>query len=327
MRSIRYPARMPAGISVQRAAPAKINLALAVGPPYEEGPSAGMHPIASWMVPIDLADALTITQLEDDRLSRYAIDWSADAPQPNVPIDWPITDDLTVRAHKALEAHAGRSLPVQLRLEKRIPVGAGLGGGSSNAAAMLLALDELFALNTNPLEIRAIAHTLGSDIPFFLADPGSSSAASPALVKDLGETLEPAPNPNAHIVLILPSFTCPTGPVYHSFDEQFDDLEDPDDHPGIDAMRLDQLRAATSASPLTHDHLFNDLAAPAERIQPKLASLRTRIEHAIGTTPHVTGSGAACFIVCSGGRVEAELLAQQLDQFLQDATAIPASTI
>lgn len=318
---------MAVGLSVQRSARAKINLALAVGPPYEEGEHAGMHPIASWMVPIDLTDDLVVTRLDDDRLSRYAIEWAADAPQPSAEISWAITDDLAVRAHRALEAHVGRSLPIQMRLEKRIPIGAGLGGGSSDAAAMLLAIDELFALNIEPHVIRSIAHTLGSDVPFFLADPASASKGTSAIVTGLGDVLEPTATPQTHIVLILPAFECHTGPVYHAFDEQFDDLDDPEDHPGIDTMRLEQLRAAVEAVPLTHDHLFNDLAVPAERIQPKLAALRSEVARSIGVTPHVTGSGAASLIVCTGGRVEAELLAQQLDQVLDSARVIPARTL
>ena len=105
-------------------APAKINLALAVDRARDDG----MHPIVSWMTPIGLMDELAVTRLEDDRLSRYAVLWHEDAPVRSA-IDWSITSDLAVRAHLALEAHAGRKLPVQMKLEKRIPVGGGLGGG------------------------------------------------------------------------------------------------------------------------------------------------------------------------------------------------------
>ncbi len=104
-------------------APAKLNLALSVGPPAEDG----MHPICTWMVAIDLCDELTVTRLEADRLSCYAIIWHEDAKRRS-DIDWPITRDLAVRAHLALEQHTNSRLPVQLKLQKRIPVGAGLGG-------------------------------------------------------------------------------------------------------------------------------------------------------------------------------------------------------
>ena len=129
--------------SVTRAARAKRNLALSVGPPRA---GDGYHPIASWMARVDLADDLTLTRLDDGDLSRYAIVWHEEALRPT-PIDWSITKDLAVRAHLLVQEHLGTEMPVQLKLENRIPVGGGLGGGSADAAAMLLALDELFGLD------------------------------------------------------------------------------------------------------------------------------------------------------------------------------------
>ena len=114
------------GAALTLPSPAKLNLALAVGPPRPDG----LHPICSWMTTIDLADELTITRLPPDRLSRYAILWHAEARRPRE-IDWSITKDLAVRAHLALERHCERALPLQMKLEKRIPLGSGLGGGSS----------------------------------------------------------------------------------------------------------------------------------------------------------------------------------------------------
>jgi 4-diphosphocytidyl-2-C-methyl-D-erythritol kinase len=174
--------------AVRILAPAKVNLALAVGPPG----SGGMHPISSWMLAVNLCDELLVTRLPDDRLSRYAILWHDEAPRRS-DIDWSITRDLAVRAHHALEAHVGRRLPVQLRMDKRIPVGGGLGGGSADAAAMLRAVDALFELGLPDGDLEAIAATLGSDVPFLLH--GGS-----AIVGGLGEQLErhaAAPDPAA----------------------------------------------------------------------------------------------------------------------------------
>ena len=103
-------------------APAKLNLALSVGPPLD----SGFHPICSWMVTVDLCDELTLTRLDDEHLSRYAILWHPESKRPTQ-IDWPVTSDLAVRAHRARESHVGRLLPEQVRLDKRIPVGGGLG--------------------------------------------------------------------------------------------------------------------------------------------------------------------------------------------------------
>src|SRR6185295_18407432 len=122
-----------------------VNLALSVGPPLPAGdPRAGMHPIASWMHAIDLCDEVWITRLVTGA-SRLDIAWADDAPRPS-PIDWPSEKDLAFRAHRLLEGDTGRALPAAIRIAKRIPVGGGLGGGSSDAAATLLALNDLFAL-------------------------------------------------------------------------------------------------------------------------------------------------------------------------------------
>ena len=132
--------------SVVRAfAPSKVNLALSVGAPGTDG----MHPIASWMVTTRFGDDLTVKRLPPGTPSRYAIEWHDEALR-RTEIDWKLAKDLAVRAHGALEQRLGRELPVQMRLQKRIPVGGGLGGGSSNAAAMLRALDALFDLRLRP---------------------------------------------------------------------------------------------------------------------------------------------------------------------------------
>ena len=152
---------MPEKITIS--APAKLNLALSVGFPNADG----MHPICSWMVTVDLFDELELTRLENDRFSRYGIIWHAEAKRRSG-INWPITTDLAVRAHLALEDRFRRRLPLQLKIEKRIPVGGGLGGGSSNAAAMLLAVNRLFELGLSVEELAGIGEGLGADVPFLV---------------------------------------------------------------------------------------------------------------------------------------------------------------
>jgi 4-diphosphocytidyl-2-C-methyl-D-erythritol kinase len=150
--------------SVVRAfAPSKVNLALSVGAPD----AGGMHPISSWMVTTRFGDDLTVRRLPPGTPSRYAIEWHDDALR-RTEIDWRLAKDLAVRAHLALEGRLQRELPVQLRLQKRIPVGGGLGGGSSNAAAMLRALDALFDLRLRPQILEHLAQPLGSDVPFLV---------------------------------------------------------------------------------------------------------------------------------------------------------------
>jgi 4-diphosphocytidyl-2C-methyl-D-erythritol kinase len=111
--------------SVLKLAPAKVNLVLAVGP--ADPRNHGMHPICSWMVSVSLYDELEVVRTAPDRLSLYAVQWHDDAVRKS-DIDWPITKDLAVRAHRMLEASVGRSLPIRMKLTKRIPVGGGTRG-------------------------------------------------------------------------------------------------------------------------------------------------------------------------------------------------------
>ncbi len=289
--------------AVRLLAPGKVNLALAVGPPAEDG----MHPISSWMVTVDLCDELLVTRLPDDRFSRYAILWHEEARRRS-DIDWSITRDLAVRAHLALERHVGRRLPVQLKLEKRIPVGGGLGGGSTDAAAMLRAVDRLFDLGLDDSALAELGAGLGSDVPFLVR--GGS-----AIVGGLGERLEPHPrSPELHLVLLLPEAACPTGPVYAAFDEQ---------PPG--PMREDAVRrlAGDGSRAPDPDALFNDLAPAATRLAPELGSLADAFGGLAERPAHVTGSGSTLFVVADDA-LHAEFLARAATERL-DVPAVPVA--
>lgn len=274
---------MQPGESITLHAHAKVNLALAVGPPVASGDKKGWHPIASWMAPVSLADTLTLTRLPDDSLSRYAVRWHDDAPRKS-PIDWSITRDLAVRAHLALEHHAARPLPVQMRLDKRTPTGGGLGGGSSDAAAMLRAASRMFAIDA---DLPALSRPLGSDVAFFL---GANDTPPPALVEGFGDRIERTPKINGSLVLLFPDFGCPTPDVYRAFDV-------------IDADNTFESRAAAvrelaNGADLNAE-LFNDLAPPAELVAPNLRDLRAAVESSTALPAHVTGSGSTLFLIAS----------------------------
>jgi len=273
---------MTARPTLKLQARAKLNLALAVGPPRIED---GLHPIASWMAPIELADELTICRLEPDRDSRYAILWAGDAPR-RTDIDWSITRDLAVRAHLALEAWAGRRLPVQLKLEKRIPVGGGLGGGSSDAAATLLAVRELFDLPISDEELRDIGCALGADVPFFLPP----AAAAPALVAGAGEVVErTAAELRGGVVLLAPPMATSTAAVYRAFDDVR--LERPFEEAAAQVAEL-----ASAGDPAAAE-LFNDLQTPALTACAELAQLLEAASETAGLPLRLTGSGSCCFAV------------------------------
>lgn len=263
-----------------RRAWAKVNLALQVGPP--EPPHSGRpgwHPICSWTHAIDLADTLTV---ERAARSDYRIEWAPDAPQPS-PIDWPPERDLAVRAHGLLEAEAGRELPLRLRLSKRIPVGGGLGGGSSDAAAALLAVDALFDLRLGTGRLRTLGATLGSDVAFFI-DAAADEPPRPAIVSGFGERVERLPDRRSGpLILFLPGFGCPTPLVYSAFDAS----------PGGRAPG-DVRAIAARGGPL--EGLFNDLTPAAGAAVPGLLLARTLISAAMDREVHMTGSGSTLFI-------------------------------
>ena len=280
--------------AVHALAPAKVNLALSVGAPD----AGGMHPISSWMVTVDLCDELHVETLSAGSRSLYAILWHAQAPRTR-DIDWSISRDLSVRAHQLLEAHVGRPLPVKMRLEKRIPVGGGLGGGSSDAAAMLRAVNALHGLGLETDELACVARPLGSDVPFLVR--GGS-----AVVEGLGERLTQVAMPSdLHAVLVFPPAACPTGPVYQAFDRL---------RPGA-ALQADRVHAmARAGAPAAHEP-FNDLAEAAKDVAPSLVGECEEIHELVDRPVHVSGSGSTLFFLCNGP-VESELLAKAVRERL-----------
>ena len=289
-------------LTVVEHAPAKLNLALSVGPPEPAaGGGAGLHPISSWMVTVDLFDDLTLTRLEDGSLSRYAIVWHKEAKRRSE-INWSIAKDLAVCAHLALEKHTGRHLPAQMKLEKRIPVGGGLGGGSSDAAAMLRACNRLFDLNLSPDELAKIGHTLGSDVPF-LVHGGS------AIVEGFGERVRHRHAPQLHAVIAFPDAVCATARVYALFDEL-----------GGGSLRSEAVEAlATPSARLRPDAPFNDLALAAARAAPQLADDLERLSQLAERPAHVSGSGSSIFVLC-----EDEMHAIALAEAVEHKLSLPA---
>ncbi len=299
---------MPRHDAVALNCPAKINLALSVGSPDQ----SGLHPIASWMVAVRFGDRLSI-EAWDAAQSRFDIRFQPDAPAGGT-VTWPLGDDLAYRAHALLERRMGRPLPARVRLDKRIPVGSGLGGGSSNAAATLVALDRQFDLGLDRDELVHLGQQLGSDVGFAVyAILGHPSV----IVSGRGDRLEPVDQTDpVHLVLVLPPLACPTPEVYRQFDamktaarsqpqvrEALPDLE------AVRALVGQDLRSG----------LFNDLADAACAVQPRLRDYREQLHQALDLPAHITGSGAAMFVVTSSPE-EAEAAASKATA----ATGLPA---
>lgn len=276
-----------------------------------EDAKAGFHPILSWFHAIDLHDTLTVTKATS---SAYEILWASDAPRGGE-IDWPLEKDLAVRAHRALEMHVGKTLPVAMKLEKRVPTGGGLGGGSSDAAAMMLAVREVYGLEVTDDALREIAMTLGSDVAFFV-DAGESPA--PAIVGGLGEMIERVERIESDLILVVPGFGCATGGVYKAFDEQrAKEMRDYEIERALagtkgrerttgprETMVRGRVERAIKAGRIDTDDLFNDLAKPAFSVEPRLGRLVTTLSNICRSPAHVTGSGSCVFLVPEPKKVE-----------------------
>ena len=156
---------------MQLSAPAKINLSFQIKGRRPDG----FHEIETLMAPVSLADRITIERAGEQDGIRFTCD------NPSLPAD---DDNLVVRAAKLFRRRTNVTTGITIALEKKIPHGAGLGGGSSDAAGTLLGLNELFAANLPEDELLKLAAELGSDVPFFVV-------RSPAVCRGRGEIVTP----------------------------------------------------------------------------------------------------------------------------------------
>ena len=272
---------MPAA-AVSRSAPAKLNLSLAV----LERRADGFHRIESLMVGVSLADTVRISKSADRGIRlrvRFAGPLADSRARPlarDVPDD---ASNLVVRGVTMLAREAGIDPALEIELVKEIPSGAGLGGGSSDAAAALRAAATVWQLDWPGERLAAIGGRLGSDIPWFFA-------GGPAIAAGRGELIEPVPPlmPLA-AVIAMPAVGLSTPAVYQACR--------PEPSRGGEAARLAAALAAGSlaaAMPLMH----NSLEAPARTLCPAIDQLLADIGRAGGLAPRLTGSGSACFSLC-----------------------------
>jgi len=261
-------------------APAKLNLFLHVVGRRADG----YHLIDSLMLPIDWCDTLHFELRSGDaRLTRH------DLAEP-LP-----ADDLCLRAARALQQAAGTTLGADISIEKRVPSGAGLGGGSSDAASTLLALNRLWGLDW-PLErLLPIGLALGADLPFFLA-------GSPARVGGIGETLRPVTLGSGWFAVAKPAAGLETARVFAS----------PQVAAAVEAARIagfskaerhlsvGVLRPGESEPELVDGFGRNDLQAAAEALCPEVSRAVAGLHAAFGNS-RMTGSGSAVFARAGNG--------------------------
>lgn len=246
-------------------APAKLNLFLHVVGRRADG----YHLLESAFVLIDWADTLHIERRDDGRISRQ--DLSVTLPE----------DDLCVRAARALQQASGSALGAAIAIDKRVPSGAGLGGGSSDAATVLLALNRLWGLRWPRERLMSLAATLGADVPFFIF-------GEDALVQGIGEQLSPLGLPHTGCYAVVkPSASIPTEAIFRS--------------PALSrttpsVIVMGSLESATLQALADQPACFgrNDLQEPAQRHCAEVEAAAHWLQDRFGPS-RMTGSGSAVF--------------------------------
>jgi len=273
-------------------APAKINLYLAVG----EVRADGFHEIDTAMQTVSLADRLSF-----EATAGGGIEVACDAP--GVPSG---AANLAARALALLQQRWGVTTGMRLRIEKAIPIQSGLGGGSSDAAAALVAANRIWDLALGPEALEALAAEIGSDVPFFVR--GGLQRC-----RGRGEKLSPLdPLPDSLWAIVKPPWGLPTADVYRAFVPGLTSHE-----PSL-SMTLGQIAKRDPAG-LARTR-FNDLESAAQRVRPEAAQVRSLMVSLGLSGVTLAGSGSAWNGLCSGlevgERVRAEAAARGWAAFL-----------
>jgi len=242
------------------AAPAKVNLFLHITGRREDG----YHEIESLFVLIDWCDTLTISPRVDAAITREGeVAGVAES------------DDLAIRAARALRDATGTRKGVSIAIDKRIPQGAGLGGGSSDAASVLLALNFLWQLDLSRRELAAIGMTLGADVPFFIGGEA-------AIARGIGEKLTTVSTPMRWLALAIPRIRVSTQEIFAQ-------------------LRLTPLSTSAKIDVFSEGYGRNDLEATAKS---RFVAVGDAIDALLHASPNarMSGSGACAFAVFSSER-------------------------
>lgn len=300
-------------------APAKLNLFLHVVGKRPDG----YHLLQSLFVLIDWADTLHFERRDDGALHRHD---QGDALPP---------DDLCLRAARALRQASGCAFGADIHIEKRLPSGAGMGGGSSDAASTLLALNRLWGLNWSRERLLPIALALGADVPFFVGGRN-------AFVEGIGEVLTPLEVPELRLAVVKPAVSIGTKEIFSSpLLQRSESVAIVAGFPAANGRRSEGILATESQSNeanswgertdspkgnIVRDHqtseilvqqLFegwgrNDLQPPAEaasnEVSKALEWLQTRYENS-----RMTGSGSAVFAIVRPSLNAMQTAAEKID--------------
>jgi 4-diphosphocytidyl-2-C-methyl-D-erythritol kinase len=278
------------GESLVVEAPAKLNLHLEVLGRRVDG----YHDLETVMLAVDLCDTLRFCRSSDGRIvlrQAFAAELGSSAAAP------PGGDDnLVVRAARRLAESTGCTHGVEIELLKRIPWQAGMGGGSSDAAATLLALNHLWELQLPVDELHRIAATLGSDLNFFIAQTPL------ALCSGRGEQIAPQPlRRRIDLVVAQPDGGLSTAAVFKRWQR----------HEGRKAANPLLAWLSGDSSHVLPVGVYNALQPAAEELHPGMCCLRHDMSALGLQCVTMTGSGSACFGVCHSRR-QAQRVAEQL---------------
>jgi 4-diphosphocytidyl-2-C-methyl-D-erythritol kinase len=268
---------MPLSSLYDLPAPAKLNLFLHVTGRRADG----YHLLQSVFTLIDWADNLHLERRSDGRLLRH--DLRAKLPE----------DDLCLKAARALQAESGCTLGADISIDKQVPWGAGLGGGSSDAATVLIGLNRLWGLGWPRERLLALGLALGADVPFFIG-------GHMAWVEGIGEKLTPISLAPQHYAVLKPSAPIATAAIFSS------PLLTRDTEPAIvagflaDASALIRSEADGGLEALSSFAGRNDLQPAAEALCPEVAAAGRWLQARFGNS-RMTGSGSAVYARAGAG--------------------------
>jgi 4-diphosphocytidyl-2-C-methyl-D-erythritol kinase len=277
---------------------AKVNYALEVRRLRDDG----YHEIASVLQSISLADEIDVER------AREGFELFC---EPGI---GPPEENTVRKAWAILRELSDEELPVRIRLRKKIPAGAGLGGGSADAAAVLVGLNELFDLGLNVEELSEVGLRVGADVPFCLS-------GGTALAEGVGEVLSSlrAP-PDHHVVLAKPRKGAGTGEIYRAYDEHPPGEGKASVEPVVAALRSGELPALAKA-------IGNDLEPVTARFVPEVAAYRRELLRRGALGAAMTGSGTAVYGIFSSSNAARTAESELRADYVGDFTPVPSGVV
>ena len=263
--------------------PAKINIFLKI-----EGrdKASGMHFLRSLFAPIDICD-----KLEIEESSSFSVATNGIAEEI------PTEKNIVFKAYSALRTYIGKELPeFSVKIEKSIPTGAGLGGGSSNAAAFLKFVNEKCKLDLSLTQLIEIASEIGSDVPFFIL-------GKPAIVSGTGEKIETVelPESGKFFVLVNPEIHVDTKLAYSLFDKTYPDCGTSNRVPENFSWKK--------------EHIFNDFEEIVFSEFPAIAEVKTELETLGAHKVFMSGSGSTLVAMTENEETARKIVAEFSKKF------------